>query len=321
MHETLLDDIKFNLDRLEYQQDTYLIVGWVLSQNKTIDRIRLDASDAYHCELSQFHPRNDVNQYYHLSDNALTGFKLIIHLDQPIDDFVFSIKYKDDLHFQTFAIVENPHHTKTPKNKLPNIEINNTFPALVVVDNFYNDPDAVRDYALKQAYQDNLNDHKGSRSIEKTIFSGTKEAFEFILNKRVTNWETHIYNGVFQYCIAEDSLVYHTDNQTYAAMIFLTPDAPVETGTSFYRSKFNKLMREPTAEDCERLNSSAEELVENMFAHNYYDKTRWELLDTVGNVYNRLVIFDAKRVHSASEYFGDCKENGRLFHIFFFDTE
>ena len=52
-----------------------------------------------------------------------------------------------------------------------------------------------------------------------------------------------------------------------------------------------------------------------------YDKTDLKLVDVAGNVYNRLILFNAQAIHAASEYFGDSKENSRLFQIFFFDAE
>ena len=58
-----------------------------------------------------------------------------------------------------------------------------------------------------------------------------------------------------------------------------------------------------------------------MFKGNFYDKSPWDLVDVVGNVYNRMAIWDAKLVHAASQYFGDNKQNSRLFHMFFFDAE
>jgi hypothetical protein len=51
------------------------------------------------------------------------------------------------------------------------------------------------------------------------------------------------------------------------------------------------------------------------------DLTKWELADTVGNVFNRLVLFNSKRFHMSMDYFGDTKDNGRLFQVFFFTTE
>ena len=53
----------------------------------------------------------------------------------------------------------------------------------------------------------------------------------------------------------------------------------------------------------------------------FLDGTPFEPVDVLGNVYNRLVIFDAQCIHSASEYFGTVKENCRLWQMFFFDTE
>jgi hypothetical protein len=57
------------------------------------------------------------------------------------------------------------------------------------------------------------------------------------------------------------------------------------------------------------------------FAKGNLDSTEFDVVDRIGNVYNRLFLFDAQFIHSASEYFGNSKENGRLFQIFFFDIE
>ena len=51
------------------------------------------------------------------------------------------------------------------------------------------------------------------------------------------------------------------------------------------------------------------------------DLTKWTLVDRIGTVYNRMVIFNAKQYHCSLDYFGTNKENGRLFQVFFFSTE
>jgi len=51
----------------------------------------------------------------------------------------------------------------------------------------------------------------------------------------------------------------------------------------------------------------------------HLDGTSFEPVDVLGNVYNRLVIFDASCIHSASQYFGTVMENSRLWQMFFFD--
>ena len=176
-----------------------------------------------------------------------------------------------------------------------------------VVDNFYSDPYAVREYALKQEFKPEIEYFKGSRSLDQYFVPGTKEAFERIMGIKIREWESHGMCGRFQYCTAQDPLVYHNDGQTWAAMIYLNPDAPYCTGTSLYASK-NGARR-----------TSDPNFTDDVFAGGFYDETKFELVDSIGNVFNRLFIFDAQNIHAASKYFGQTKEDSRLFHIFFFD--
>jgi len=65
------------------------------------------------------------------------------------------------------------------------------------------------------------------------------------------------------------------------------------------------------------------ELLENKGEIDRYsqDLTKWQKVDQVGNVFNRLILFNSNRFHMSMDYFGDSKENGRLFQVFFFSTE
>lgn len=53
------------------------------------------------------------------------------------------------------------------------------------------------------------------------------------------------------------------------------------------------------------------------------DSTDWkfgaDIIDSVGNVYNRLVIFKGRRSHSTMNHFGKDINDGRLFQVFFFN--
>lgn len=324
MHETLLEEIKFNLDHLEGYDRTYFLAGWVFSTGRVIESLRVDTSETYSSELYNLDVRHDVNHFYKLPEGKQTGFKFILTPDQAFDTLTFSVKFQGEASYKVFIELKpSARQTKsnsTTQRQLPAITINPHAPAVIVVDNYYSNPEQVREYAMSLEFNPNSKYHKGSRTETKTIFEGTKQSFEKLLGKKITVWDEHVYNGVFQYCTAQEALVYHTDNQSYAAVVFLTPDAPPECGTSFYKSKINGLMAYPTAADCKKHGKSEDTLFDEMFAGNFYDKTRWDLVDTVGNVYNRLVIFDAKRVHAASAYFGDKMENSRLFHMFFFDA-
>jgi glycosyltransferase involved in cell wall biosynthesis len=178
---------------------------------------------------------------------------------------------------------------------------------MFIVDNFYSNPDEVRNFALTQVeYHSDLRWFKGQRSTTTYVAPGTKEAFERIMGKRITKFD-YGWTGCFQLCVASDPQVYHYDQQKWAAMIYLTPDAPYESGTRLHGSKINKARHITDPE------------VDAAFNGNFYDSTKFDIVDNAGNVYNRLVIMDAGCIHSAGPYFGDTLQNGRLTHLFFFD--
>jgi glycosyltransferase involved in cell wall biosynthesis len=180
-------------------------------------------------------------------------------------------------------------------------------PRLFVVDNFYANPDAVREFALAQEFQQDLRWYKGLRTTTVYRPPGIKEAFERIIGQKITVFEEHGYNGVFQLCNAQDPQVYHYDQQSWAAMIYLTPNAPIESGTRLHRSRLNGTR------------DSRESNVDDAFNGDFYDGTKFDVVDSVANVYNRLIIMDARCIHSAGPYFGNNETNSRLTHLFFFD--
>lgn len=176
-----------------------------------------------------------------------------------------------------------------------------------IVDNFYTNPDEVREFALSVPYVEDLRWYKGLRSTTTYRPKGIKEAFEFIIGERINRFEEHGFNGVFQIMYSKDPQVYHYDMQKWAAMIYLAPDAPLESGTRTHRSRINGTTHrtDPNADLA--------------FNGNFYDSTKFDIVDNIGNRYNRLAIMDAQCFHSAGPYFGDTPQNGRLTHLFFFD--
>jgi hypothetical protein len=177
---------------------------------------------------------------------------------------------------------------------------------IFVVDNFYLNPDEVRDFALQQYFFDDPG-YLGMRTRKQFLFDGVRERFQSILGERITSWQEESMNGRFQTCKAGTPLVYHCDDQRWAAMVYLTPDAPPEAGTSFYRHKQTKIRH-----------NSEEGIMQCFNQKTFVDGTPYELVDTVGNVYNRLVIFDGGLIHAASDYFGWDIPSSRLFHMYFF---
>lgn len=184
-----------------------------------------------------------------------------------------------------------------------------------IVDNFYDDPDSIRNFALTQEYDAGGigKGYIGDRTYNQFLLPGLKEKFEEVMGKKITNWKEYGMNGRFQYCWSGQPIVYHCDSQMWGGMIYLTPDAPFECGTTLLANKKNSARRCGDNGGCEAW--------ENKEGDPHLDGTPFEPVDVLGNVYNRLVIFDASCIHAASEYFGTVKENCRLWQMFFFDTE
>lgn len=181
-------------------------------------------------------------------------------------------------------------------------------PRIVVVDGFYDNPEERRNAAFASGMKPHPDYHKGIRSDAFDIPEPHRSIFERFLGGKMKGGY-----ACFQACVSSDLLVYHSDTQDWAAIIYLTPEPPPESGTSFFRSKHTRVRHASEV--------SSTEIEAMTYGGKLLDRTAWEEIDRTGNIYNRLVIWDAKLVHAATNYFGTSPENGRLFEMFFFDME
>ena len=306
-HKSNFDNVFWHIDSMRLlSNDLYEVSGWIFSTEGSIKKIII--GDVEYANLQNgLYPRKDVKDVYPDLPNDLVGWTFMVkssNVNAPIDIVldnevqILNIGTLDSWH--VFNSGFNPHASKD----------------IVVVDNFYMQPDLVRSHAIHNLKYSESDYHRGKRSDTSFILNGTLERFEEILGRPIYNWNHPEYaNGRFQYCTSTDPIVYHVDSQKYAAMVYLTPDAPLQSGTATYKSIHTNKMKFDEAQGAE---------YEKAFKGrssglNFYDKTSFELVDNIANVYNRLVLFDSKNIHAAVNYFGDTKENSRFFHLFFFD--
>ena len=192
--------------------------------------------------------------------------------------------------------------------------------AIIVVDNFYNNPMQTRNFILIQEFKVRGN-FPGQRTISYANEDLKNIIQRYILSfgGRITDFPIpnaenadKIYNGSYQYTTSRDRSWVHTDGyNNWAGVLYLTPDAPLSAGTAFYQFEDGTMGEEDAA------------IMNNKALTDTYsqDMTKWRLVDRVGNVFNRLILFNAHNYHMSMDYFGDAKENGRLFQVFFFSTE
>jgi hypothetical protein len=189
---------------------------------------------------------------------------------------------------------------------------------LLITDQFYNDVDAVREFALQQDFSVKGN-YPGNRTIS-FLNESVKETIESIIEPhagKVIYWSEDQYTGAFQYTTSRERSWIHADQTTeWAGVCYLTPNAPHTAGTGIFRHKETGLIRAPKNED----GSLNRELMDYI-GKDSQDMTKWDLVDVVGNVYNRLVLYRGDLFHMSLDYFGTDLYDSRLFQTFFFTTE
>lgn len=199
-----------------------------------------------------------------------------------------------------------------------NLKINKNPPCIHVIDNFYENPDEVRKWGLSSPLKADNRFWKGKRSpaLQHNDIAHIKAYFEKVLDINIVKE----FRSHFHIHQADDTLVYHSDQLKWAAVIYLTPDAPPECGTALWKSKVNGLRGYPTAEDIKKNpGKSIEQLINEAYQNNVVDRSKWELVDQVGNVYNRCIIWQGELPHSVAGAFGHNDETGRLVQLFFFE--
>ena len=116
---------------------------------------------------------------------------------------------------------------------------------LIVVDNFYNNPYDTRKYILTQDFKVRGN-YPGQRTISYanqhlkdiiqeyiTPFGG--KITDFPMPDETNKDNNNIYNGAFQFTTSRDRSWVHIDGfNTWAGVLYMTPNAPLSSGTSFY---------------------------------------------------------------------------------------
>lgn len=178
-----------------------------------------------------------------------------------------------------------------------------------IVDNFYNDPMEVREFALMQDFNVSGN-YPGLRTghcNDPVYLEGIKSHLEGIMGRPITYFPEG-YNTAFQVTLEDASTWIHHDETHWAAVVYLTPDAPLDAGTAIYKHRETGIYRH-----------SDDAAVD--FNNAPFEESEWDIIAEAKNIFNRAVIYDGMYYHrSVLPGFGKDKHDGRLFQTFFFNT-
>lgn len=201
----------------------------------------------------------------------------------------------------------------------------NLYPTVTVIENFYENPDEIRKFALKQqfSYCHELKNidyvYPGCRTKE--LFDLDKNLYEKVCRKLVSIFHNTQHDHMrwaisTSFQVVEERFgrgVLHQDTNTiFAGIIYLSPDAPLNAGTSLFKP--NKSFNEEKYQAAliqNDVNFKANKPISTEF-HSMFDETV-----RVNNIYNTLIIFNAQTYHAANEFFGNSLETGRMAQVFF----
>ena len=202
---------------------------------------------------------------------------------------------------------------------------------IVIADNFYPNPDEVREKALSMFFRPGRRETTTMFPGRRTMSTFSQENFVFCRNK----WETLLNakmqyfprgnsNTAFTLALEEDAdynWVHHDSSggferttneykgEAYAAVVYLNPKDDNDKGTGLFRSKHTGKIRK-----CDNLKKP-----QWGFKQDWKEDGDWELHTYVGNLYNRCILYPAEYWHAPfCAGFGKNKADGRLVQVGFF---
>jgi hypothetical protein len=197
---------------------------------------------------------------------------------------------------------------------------------VTVLDNFFDDPDKVRRWALQQEYfPDPDGRWPGLRTkqifeLDESFFQSTckkffSQFFDLRLDQEI-QWQVSMSFQIVH--DGYDSGWIHSDEEAaqITGIVYLSPNSNLNGGTSIYREKTNLIQNVHRngkyKEDSYKNNMTIEDAKKYKEEHN----AQYEETIRVSNVYNRLVSFDSHLHHAAQDFFGKG-EDSRLTLVFF----
>lgn len=202
---------------------------------------------------------------------------------------------------------------------------------VTIVDNFFEFPDGVREFALQQDFFKTENGRwPGSRS--KLLSDISPELFDvfckklfgifYNFNKTTVNWVVEAtFQKVSPFSKNQNDLfnagwIHSDDESIFSGIVYLNKDFPAETGTSIYNPVISK----------DNLNFSIKEKCAFYLGQNISDEEYLNALEKnnnqfkesirVSNVFNRMVIFEGGEYHGVPSFYSG-KDEDRLTLVFF----
>ena len=251
-------------------------------------------------------------------------------VEEAVQDFVrLRLMFREDGDCLSLAMLPSPaHRIRSVQNSQPNarptLQVQDVATAmpprhsgLLVLDDFYQDWRAIREEAVALSYQDVPNVRLSYRHAKPNRLlqaNGSDAIIGLIGEKyRESFLESHFFLGTKE--AARENLKrgswIHFDRCRWIGVVFLNQLHQCRGGTTFYRHRATGAFR---WEQALKLGPKAQEQI----ALDSADIDAWDVLLHVAMLPNRLLLFDSRQFHQATEYFGSNSFDARLTQHFYF---
>jgi len=193
---------------------------------------------------------------------------------------------------------------------------------LMIVDDFIDSVDQVREAALKLDYPDIRGQFPGRNSLQRIQIDGLAEQVSYLVGESVIPIDPLESHGKCRLSLASDTGrgKVHIDHCYWSGILYLSKPEDCVGGTDFFRHRRTRTDRAPlTQADLVAMGyDDFDKVHRDLIEHEGTDDCKWERTMTVPMRYNRLMLLRPWMWHTAGPGFGDRIENGRLVYLMFF---
>lgn len=196
--------------------------------------------------------------------------------------------------------------------------------SLIIVDDFFNDPQAVRDRALSCDYPEAEGPltFPGRNSSTTFLPTGLDHVMSTLAAEALVGCpRPEISHGKFRITREGDPSRYlvHVDPSylSWVGVIYLSLPEHCRGGTAFYRHRALNSDRTPSQAVLQAQGFSS---IAALLQQDAQEPDRWEHIMTVPMRFNRLLFYRPWMWHSAADAFGQSKTDARLVYLLFFEA-
>ena len=194
--------------------------------------------------------------------------------------------------------------------------------SLMVVDDFIDNAQGLREAALRLTYPDRQGAFPGRNSLERIDIGGLEDEVSRLVGEPLRPISPRESHAKCRITLAADKGRgrVHIDQSHWSGILYLSRPEDCRGGTEFFRHRATGSDRAPI--DAEGLKAmgftSYDEMQREIVQKGTADDSQWEKAMDVPMRFNRLVLLRPWLWHTAGPGFGDSLENGRLVYLMFF---